>query len=374
MLFSAGIYARLSVDGDERKNESMETQIDIAKAYLEQQEDMRLYDCYTDLGRTGMDFERPGFLRLMQDVRLRRINCIIVKDLSRFGRNHIETGNYLERIFPFLGVRFIAVADGLDTWDRESGRGSLSVPLKNLINEMYARDIGMKVRSGKRARREAGSYIGGVPPYGYDIEQQGDRRCLQPEAVTADIVRQIYERFLAGSSLRDIRCFLYEQGIHSPRDYRHSGHVYRQEGELLREWTPATIRAILMNPAYMNGKYTDRNPPVLSQTVFEAAAARLGKKKKKDRGAGKQAGRKDSGQQIDALVESIRKETEEQNREKTDPLSEINRRIEKIRRKEGEWYKAYRMGRLSREDFISRNEEAECSIQQLVKEWQDKEG
>lgn len=272
--YAVGIYARLSVEGGGRKNESIQTQIEIASAYLEQQEDMVLYDCYTDLGRSGTDFDRPGFLRLMQDVRLRRINCIIVKDLSRFGRNHIETGNYLERIFPFLGVRFIAVADHFDTASDGKENDTISVNLKNLMNEMYARDIGMKVRSGKQMKREEGSYIGGIPPYGYCTERHMGRRCLIPEAGTAEVVRMIYEQFLAGRSMQEIRLRLYEEGIHSPRDYRNSGHVYRQEGEPLREWTEGTIRAMLANPVYRGGSHM----AIIDERVFSRAAFRLGYK------------------------------------------------------------------------------------------------
>lgn len=280
IVFSAGIYARLSVNGDERKNESIETQIEIARIYLEQQKDILFYDCYTDLGRTGMDFERPGFQRMMQDVRLGKINCIIVKDLSRFGRNHIETGNYLEKIFPFLGVRFIAVADHFDTWDRESKKDGMHVPLKNLINEMYARDIGIKVRSGKQTKQKEGGYIGGIPPYGYYMERCDGKRCLLPEAMTADIVKQIYEHYLTGNSIEAIRHWLYEQEIHSPRDYRSSGHVYRQEGELLREWTAGTIRAMLMNPVYADKSYAGVRQVILDPRVFEQAASRFRKRQR----------------------------------------------------------------------------------------------
>ena len=110
-IYSTGIYARLSVDSGERKNESIETQVEIAKDFIGRQADMELYDIYMDLGKTGTNFGREGFEHMMRDVRLRKINCIVVKDLSRFGRNHIETGNYIEKIFPFMGVRFVAVTD-----------------------------------------------------------------------------------------------------------------------------------------------------------------------------------------------------------------------------------------------------------------------
>ena len=112
--FHVGVYARLSVEGTERKNESIDTQIAMAKQYLKEHPEMELYDCYTDLGRTGTNFKREGFERMMQDVRKKRIDCVVVKDLSRFGRNHIEAGNYIQKIFPFMGVRFIALADGID--------------------------------------------------------------------------------------------------------------------------------------------------------------------------------------------------------------------------------------------------------------------
>ena len=158
-MYSVGIYARLSVDSDERKNESIETQMEIAKEFIGQQGDMILilYDSYVDLGKTGTNFNREGFERMMRDVRMRRIDCIVVKDLSRFGRNHIETGNYIEKIFPFMGVRFIAVTDNFDSMNISGQDETLSVNLKNLINEMYAKDIALKVKSSRKAQWEQGS-------------------------------------------------------------------------------------------------------------------------------------------------------------------------------------------------------------------------
>ena len=116
--YKAGIYARLSSDQDLQKNESIEIQVEMARKFAEEfnrqktGEVISIVECYTDLGKTGSNFEREGFLRLLQDIRLGEINCVIVKDLSRFGRNYLEAGNYIEKIFPFLGVRFIAVTDG----------------------------------------------------------------------------------------------------------------------------------------------------------------------------------------------------------------------------------------------------------------------
>ena len=260
-IFSVGIYARLSVDeekagehrtcGQARKNESIETQIEIAKAFVRQREDMRIFDCYTDLGRTGTNFEREGFERMMRDVRVRKIDCIIVKDLSRFGRNHIETGNYIEKIFPFLGVRFIAVTDNFDSMNVSGQDGTLGVNLKNLVNEMYARDIAAKVKSSRREKWEQGSYTGGVPPYGYGAEWIGDKKCLFIEETTSDIVKKIFDLFLSGKNMKEIAVWLYDERIERPSQYHKTGQIYcPQDGELL-QWPKATVKMILTNPVYM---------------------------------------------------------------------------------------------------------------------------
>lgn len=247
-IYSVGIYARLSVERDERKNESIETQVEIAKLFLERQKDMVLYDCYTDLGKTGTSFAREGFERMMEDVRRRNIDCVIVKDLSRFGRNHIETGNYIEKIFPFLGVRFIAVDDHFDSMDPSPA--GLGVDLTNLMNEMYARDIAVKVKASKRVKWEQGSYTGGIPAYGYRAEWSDGKKYLLVEEETAKIVREIYGRFLSGENMEQIRRWLHGQRIHRPADYRRTGHIYCQSGEELREWPRSTVKCILTNPVY----------------------------------------------------------------------------------------------------------------------------
>lgn len=250
-IYSVGIYARLSVDVNERKNESIETQIEIAKAFISRQKDMVLFDCYTDIGKTGTNFEREGFERMMRDVRMRKIDCIIVKDLSRFGRNHIETGNYIEKIFPFMGVRFIAVTDNFDSMDRSGQNETLGVNLKNLVNEMYAKDIAVKVKSSRQAKWEQGSYTGGIAPYGYRAEWIGDKKCLFIEDITSDIVKKIFDLFLSGKNMTEIVVWLYEEKIVRPTEYRKTGHIYCQDGDELQQWSKGTIKMILTNPVYM---------------------------------------------------------------------------------------------------------------------------
>lgn len=257
-VYFVGIYARLSVNGEKafgqgnsRKNESIETQIEIAKAYVRQQSDMVIVDCYTDIGKTGTNFEREGFERMMRDVRTHRIDCIIVKDLSRFGRNHIETGNYIEKIFPFLGVRFIAVTDHFDSLHVSAQDGAFNVNLKNLVNEMYAKDIAVKVKSSKKEKWEQGSFTGSVPPYGYRVEWVGDIKSLYVEETTSDIVKQIFDMFLSGKNMQEIVVWLYGERIVRPTEYHKTGHIYCPEGCELLQWPKATVKMILTNPVYM---------------------------------------------------------------------------------------------------------------------------
>lgn len=249
-IYYVGIYARLSVDGGDRKNESIETQVEIVKSYVGRQDDMVIYDIYTDIGKTGTNFEREGFERMMRDVRARKIDCIIVKDLSRFGRNHVETGNYIEKIFPFMGVRFIAVTDNFDSLALSGQGEAMGVNLKNLINEMYARDIAAKVKASKRAKWEQGSYTGGIPAYGYRAEWIDGKKCLFIEETTSDIVKGIYDLFLSGTCINDIIRWLYTNKVARPTEYHKTGQVYCPE-EGLQQWSRRTVKQILTNPVYM---------------------------------------------------------------------------------------------------------------------------
>lgn len=248
-VYLAGIYARLSVEHQDEKSESIQNQIEIAKAFLKGRQDIILCGCYSDLGRTGTNFQREGFNRLMTDVRLRKIDCIIVKDFSRFGRNYIETGNYIQKIFPFLGVRFIAVTDRFDSLNAQGDE--LGVNLKNLVNEMYARDISLKVKSARRAQREKGSYTGGTPPYGYRTEWIEGKRCLLIEEETAPVVKKLYQMYGEGSSMKDLIRWLYGEKVHRPKDCRRYGHAVCREGEELLEWAEGSLKILLTNPVYL---------------------------------------------------------------------------------------------------------------------------
>lgn len=294
-IYSVGIYARLSVEGGDRKNESVETQIEIAKEYMKGREDMVLYGCYTDLGKTGTNFERQGFGRLMADVRSRRVDCVIVKDFSRFGRNYIETGNFIQRIFPFLGVRFVSVTDGFDSLFAE--KDDLWVNLKNLANEMYARDIALKVKSAKRAKREDGSYVGGMPPYGCRAEWVDGKRCLFAEAGTAEIVKDIFRQYDEGRKLKEVAAELYEKGIHRPTEYHRYHHLWRQPGETLREWPRSSIKTMLTNAVYVHAGIVGREQFCRIARKFEERAEktkeREGNEKRADTFFGKNMAKED---------------------------------------------------------------------------------
>ena len=177
-VYRVAIYARLSVDTDEKKSESIETQVLLMKEFIQKHNaetdkeyELVLYDIYSDLGKTGTNFEREEFERMMNDVRAGKVNCILVKDFSRFGRNYIETGNYLEKILPFMKVRFISVCDHYDSFAPNAKNYELSMNIKNLVNDAYAKDISAKGRAAKRIAQKNGEYVEPTAPYGYCCEK-----------------------------------------------------------------------------------------------------------------------------------------------------------------------------------------------------------
>lgn len=251
VIWNAGIYARLSVDKNDQKNVSIDIQMMIAKEYISKSDNIQLIGCYTDLGRSGTNFEREGFEQMMADVRQHKINCIIVKDFSRFGRNYIEAGNYIEKIFPFFNVRFIAVSDGFDSHRSQGTNDLFAFHLKNIVNELYARDCAEKVRAIKKSKLEQGCYVGGIPSYGYYARWIDGKKILFPEEGTSDVVRKIYELYDNGGRIRDIVSYLHEQRIHRPKEYQATGHVRCEEGEILKQWSDTTIKTILTNYVYI---------------------------------------------------------------------------------------------------------------------------
>ena len=261
--YRAGIYARLSSDQDKKplkgnkglKNESVDVQIEIAKKFVEDwnishADRIEVAECYIDLGKTGTNFDRDAFKRLMQDVRMGDIDCVIVKDLSRFGRNYLEAGNYIEKIFPFLGVRFIAVADGYDTGADGNDLRQMVSEIKNLVNDMYAKDFSIKARASLAQRRQEGSYVGGPPPYGYISVWEGKLRRLIPDENTAEIVRFVYDKFIQTQSYTAVADELNTRRVNPPAVYHKTGEVYCLPGAAYKGWDKSGVERIIKSETY----------------------------------------------------------------------------------------------------------------------------
>ena len=161
-------YVRLSrEDGDKVESDSIHNQRELICDFVKKHDDLKLVEEYIDDGYSGTNFDRPAFMRMIEDAKRKKIDCIIVKDLSRLGRNYIETGKYIEKIFPFMGIRFIAINDHYDSADEESDADHIIIPFKNLINDAYCKDISIKIRSQLDVKRKSGKFIGSFAGYGY---------------------------------------------------------------------------------------------------------------------------------------------------------------------------------------------------------------
>ena len=247
VLFKAGLYARLSHEKEENiERGTIETQMELMKNYVKDHEDIVIEEEYYDASFTGTNFERPDFKRMLEDAKTGRINCIIVKDLSRLGRNYVEMGNYIERVFPFLNVRFIAVTDDFDSFRPGT---DLMMPLKNIVNEFYAKDISKKVSTAHRRKWTTDEYMCGFAPYGY-LKSKTEKNRIVVDEATAGNVRLIYKLFLEGKGYTLIAKYLNEQGVMSPLMYLKSL-GYQQNVKTNGVWTKTTVKSILTNQAYI---------------------------------------------------------------------------------------------------------------------------
>lgn len=250
-IFQTAIYVRISRDKKEKPSDSIENQIALCESYIKKNDGHNLVGIYKDIAKTGTDFERPDFDSLMEEVRMGKVNCIIVKDLSRFGRNYTELGNFIEKIFPFLNIRFIAVNDNFDTFEVDNANKSLEVVLKNIINENYAMDISKKVSSSHQIRIKKGGFICGTAPYGYTAKKDEDGiRRLYVDENTVPIIREIFKAYLNGLSTMDISKMLFEKKMCTAKDYKKYGKAIADE-QPIRAWSLTTISQVLRNPVYI---------------------------------------------------------------------------------------------------------------------------
>lgn len=249
-VYSTGAYVRLSVlDGHQCDSDSIENQEALVRAYVESDPSLSLFSVYSDNGETGVDFERDDFERLLDDIRAGKVDCVIVKDLSRFGRNYIEAGEYLEKIFPFMGVRFIAVNDGYDSID-PAASDSLSMHLKNLVNDVYARDISQKICPVLQEKQERGEFIGNWAAYGY-LKSAEDKHRLVVDEETAPVVRDIFQWRLIGMDYQEIAKRLTELGIPSPSRYRFEKGMVKSKRFAASVWTGQVIKNMVRSEVYL---------------------------------------------------------------------------------------------------------------------------
>ncbi len=260
-VYKAGIYVRLSSEKNRKpeeqdiENNSIEVQEQICIKFIENfnkscNEIIDISGIYSDLGKTGTNFRREGFQSLMQDIRLGKINCVIVKDLSRFSRDYLEAGNYIEKIFPFLGVRFIAVTDKYDTNAENNSTDNISLEIKNLLNDMYAKDFSFKSKLSLKQRREQGSYVGGPPPYGYNAIWEGKIRKLVPDRNTAGIVKYIFNKFIEEKQYKAVTDAIEKQRINPPAVYKKTRQVVCPCGTEYKKWDKNAVIRILKNRIY----------------------------------------------------------------------------------------------------------------------------
>ena len=268
--YRAAVYLRLSrEDGDvagssRQSSNSIANQKELVMDFLKSHPEIVVVSTYSDDGFSGVNFERPEFQRMLSDIREDKIDCVIVKDLSRFGRNYIESGRYIEKIFPMLGIRFIAITDGYDSINEDIG-SDMVIPFKNLINDAYCRDISIKIRSHMDVKRRNGEYIGAFAAYGYRKDED-NRNHLVIDEYAADVVRDIFTMKMCGMSQQTIANRLNEWGILSPLQYKKTIGVSLESSfqkSVRPKWSYNAVLRILKNEVYTGtvtqGKCTTPN-------------------------------------------------------------------------------------------------------------------
>lgn len=247
-IYYAAIYIRISreelLDMDTHK---LDNQEQVIRDYIKMTTDISVYKVYRDNGCTGTNFDRQAFVQMIEDVKSGAVNCIIVKDLSRLGRNHIETEQYILNIFPFLGVRFIAVNDQFDSMDKDC---DLTVSLKNIINDAYSKDISKKIYSAKTAQRIKGEFIGNIPPYGYDISEEDNHKLVVNEE-TSKAIERMFQLKLEEKSNTEIAKILNQENYEAPMAYWYRKGKVHNDKYKNSVWLSVTIKTMLRNQTYV---------------------------------------------------------------------------------------------------------------------------
>ena len=278
-IYKAAIYVRLSKeDGDvsdasKAESNSISNQKELIKDFLKDKQDIVIVSERVDDGYSGVNFERPAFQLMLEDIKQGKVDCVVVKDLSRFGRNYIESGRYIEKIFPMLGVRFIAINDNYDSLTGKSQTDVIVIPFKNLINDAYCRDISIKIRSHLDVKRRKGEFIGSFTIYGY-AKDEHDHNKIVIDEYAAGVVRDIYQWKISGMSQQRIADKLNDMGVLSPAEYKKScGIKYSANLQTKKQaiWSAVAITRILTNESYtgtlIQGKVTTPNYKVKKTVI-----------------------------------------------------------------------------------------------------------
>ena len=278
-IYKAAIYVRLSKeDGDvsdasKAESNSISNQKELIKDFLKDKQDIVIVSERVDDGYSGVNFERPAFQLMLEDIKQGKVDCVVVKDLSRFGRNYIESGRYIEKIFPMLGVRFIAINDNYDSLTGKSQTYEIVIPFKNLINDAYCRDISIKIRSHLDVKRRKGEFIGSFTIYGY-AKDEHDHNKIVIDEYAAGVVRDIYQWKISGMSQQRIADKLNDMGVLSPAEYKKScGIKYSANLQTKKQaiWSAVAITRILTNESYtgtlIQGKVTTPNYKVKKTVI-----------------------------------------------------------------------------------------------------------
>ncbi len=253
--WNLGVYCRLSSeDGDNSESDSIKNQRDLIDYYLRNEDELKILDYYSDDGYSGTTFNRPEFKRMLSDVVSGKINAVIVKDLSRFGRNYIEVGKYIEHVFPLYNIRFIAINDNIDSFKDPSSINNIIVPFKNLMNDEYARDISNKVKSVLLSKSRKGEFVGGTTPYGYAKDPENIYQLIIDEAEAKNI-KLIFKKFINGDGQIKICKYLNDNGylcrkeLQRRKKYKLS--LDFKEEKSVYQWSKSTIGKVLTNETYL---------------------------------------------------------------------------------------------------------------------------
>ena len=264
-IYDAALYLRLSKDdmeegGAKSESNSIANQRELLRSFVKSQPDIQIFDIYVDDGYSGVNFDRPEFKRMTTDIEAGKVNCVIVKDLSRFGREYIEAGRWIDKIYPALNVRFISVTDQFDSKTADFSEKSFVVPIKNFINESYCRDISSKVRSHQKIKRERGEFIGAFAPYGYCKDPE-NKNCLVIDAYAAENVRKIFSWKMEGFSLGAIAQKLNVRHVQPPKEYKKTnGDNYNCgfRSSDTPKWSAVQIKRILTHEVYIGNMVQGR--------------------------------------------------------------------------------------------------------------------